>query len=370
MDFMEFKTNWSETKQRFMAWWEGKQTDRPLMWVTAVNDDKRNNILMDPPEFDNPEDSYTNAAKLVERYRYSVQKSRFLAESFPNLDLNLGAGSMALYLGSEPSFSWDTVWFNELPEDFWQRRDPLKYQPENTWWKKHIAILKEAKQLSRGEFCINIPDIVENADILASLRGTQNLLYDLIDQPDMVSDYISQIDDLYFIYYDYLYDLVKLDDGSSVYTAFRIWGPGKTAKLQCDFSAMIGPEMFREFILPSIQKQCRNLDHTIYHLDGPDAIKHLGSLLEIDDLNAIQWTPGAGNPDGGSEIWYPIYDKITSAGKSLHITLEEGGLDDWINKAGKLVKRYDCRYLYLLFPRMREKEADLLLRSAEHGFRV
>jgi hypothetical protein len=131
---------------------------------------------------------------------------------------------------------------------------------------------------------------------------------------------------------------------------------------------MISPGMFREYILPSLQKQCRNLDHTIYHLDGPDAIKHVDALLEIEELNAIQWTPGAGNPDGGNEIWYPMYDKVINAGKSLHITFEQGNLDDWINKAARLVKRYGSSHLYLLFPHMSEREADLLLRAAERNF--
>ena len=58
--------------------------------------------------------------------------------------------------------------------------------------------------------------------------------------------------------------------------------------------------------MPSLQQQCQKLDYTLYHLDGPDAIKHLDALMEIEELDALQWTPGAGKPDGGDELWYPI----------------------------------------------------------------
>jgi corrinoid protein of di/trimethylamine methyltransferase len=53
---------------------------------------------------------------------------------------------------------------------------------------------------------------------------------------------------------------------------------------------------------------------------------HLDALLEIDELNAIQWTPGVGEPQGGSPKWYDLYRKILAGGKSIMacwVTLDE-----------------------------------------------
>ena len=47
------------------------------------------------------------------------------------------------------------------------------------------------------------------------------------------------------------------------------------------------------------------LDHSLYHLDGPDAIKHVPALMELEKLDALQWTCGAGQPDGACPRWYP-----------------------------------------------------------------
>jgi hypothetical protein len=44
---------------------------------------------------------------------------------------------------------------------------------------------------------------------------------------------------------------------------------------------------------------------------------HLDALLEIKELNAIQWTPGVGEPQGGSPKWYDLYKKILAGGKSI-----------------------------------------------------
>lgn len=64
----------------------------------------------------------------------------------------------------------------------------------------------------------------------------------------------------------------------------------------------------------------------MYHLDGVGAMHHLPALLEIEELNAIQWTPGVGEPQGGSPKWYDLYKKILAGGKSIMacwVTLDE-----------------------------------------------
>jgi len=360
---MKYKKDWESTKNKFKAWWNGSNSGRPLMWVVAgkkVPDEE----LEPEEEFVNPEDYYLNVAKRIKVYRNYLRTHIFMAESFPNFSMNLGAGSMAIYLGAQPNFQWDTVWFEKCVHEGFRKWGVLSYKPENFWWKKHVEMIKEAKELSKGEFLVNIPDIVENIDILSAMRGPQELCYDLMDEPEVIKEYIRQVDDLYFEYYDRIYDILKTHDGIS-YTSFRIWGPGKTAKIQCDFSALMSPDQFREFVQPSLRKQCQQLDYSMFHLDGPDALRHVDALMEIEELNALQWTPGEGKPDGGYEGWYPLYDKVRAAGKSLWIMLSDGSVKDWLEASDRLVKRYGSEGLYLLYPEMEEREALYLMEKAE-----
>ncbi len=67
------------------------------------------------------------------------------------------------------------------------------------------------------------------------------------------------------------------------------------------------------------------MEANIYHLDGPDALRHLDSLLDIPELNVIQWTYGAGNEPASR--WMPIYQKCQAAGKGLQIGLGTDELD-------------------------------------------
>jgi 5-methyltetrahydrofolate--homocysteine methyltransferase len=363
---MKYKENWVETKHRFKCWWNSDKMDRPLLYVVAKLDEPVEALETVIPAA-NPQAHHLDVIRIASELRNKCKTHIYLAEAFPYMDINIGPGSMATYLGSEPNFTMDTVWYTECINDLSNFGD-LKFNPDNYWWKHHLELLTKARELAANDFPVAIPDIIENIDIFSAMRGPQNTCYDLIDDPELVKSHIDRIDELYFKYYDPMYDTVKLEDGSSCYTFFNIWGPGKTAKVQCDFSALMSPSQFREFILPSLNRQCRQLDCSLYHLDGPDAIRHLDALMEIDDLNALQWTPGAGKPDGASEQWYPIYEKVRKAGKSLWISFTDGALDDWIKGAGKIVKTFGGQGMYFQFPTMDEEEARKLIAIAEDNW--
>jgi hypothetical protein len=82
---------------------------------------------------------------------------------------------------------------------------------------------------------------------------------------------------------------------------------------------MISREMFDSFVLPVLEKQCKALDYSVYHLDGSTALHHLDSLLSIEELDAIEWTPEPSLPQGGDPEWYDLYRRILKAGKSVEI---------------------------------------------------
>ena len=74
---------------------------------------------------------------------------------------------------------------------------------------------------------------------------------------------------------------------------------------------------FDALALPTLQSQCQQLDHVIYHLDGPEEIPHLKSLLRIPELDGIQWIPGEHRSNTGDPQWLPLYKQIQDADKLL-----------------------------------------------------
>ncbi len=359
---MKYKSNWEQTKQRYKDWWQRANTHGPIMIVTAKNNKEVKEVV-----FEGIEEKYTHPQKIVDNFRNYCETHDFLRESFPNLSLDFGPGSIAAYLGSNVEFREDTVWFHECIEDF-NTAPPLAFDANNVWFKKHIALFNDVKKLCNEDFLLTIPDLMENADVLASLRGAQNLIYDIIDEEEEIVKRIAQVQGVYFDYYNAFYNIVKAKDNSSAYTVFQIWGEGKTAKLQCDFSALMSPTQFNTLIIPALRAQAKQLNNVLYHLDGPDAIKHLNSVMEIEEIDALQWTSGDYNPDGLNEMWYEIYDKAAAANKCIWVKAYDGNVEDFIVGSEKLVRRYGSKRLLIMYPEMSQKDATTLIDYAEKNW--
>ena len=382
-----YKVNMEAAKEKFRNYWAHKNTGRPLMCVIARRPEVEQYSDGTPVEggyldqicqgkyynmpeelkWKDMEDKYQNPQRIVDRYRYFCQTHAFLGESFPNLNIDFGPGSLASYLGSEIGFKEDTVWFNKCL-DGWDGVPKLTFDPENKWFKKHLQLAKDCQALAGDDFYVDMPDLMENIDVLASLRGAQDILFDLLDEPEMIGERIQEVTDIYYEYYDRFYDVIKDEEGGNAYTVFQIWGPGRTVKLQCDFSAMMSPEDFRKYIQPSLRSQSENVDHVLYHLDGPAAIKHMDALMEIEGIDALQWTSGDAGPDGTLPDWDVIYDKAIAAGKSIWVKVYSGEFEDWIRNVDRIVNKYGSHSLFLLFPEMSLEQAAYLLDYADRNW--
>lgn len=309
-----WKTNWEETRRHHEAWWnhEGLVVGA---WLPPKCNQRRVFAAQGTEERDYFR-YYTDPPYHAEQEDDRLARSCFDGDILPMAETDIGPGSLALYLGAEAGISRETVWFNPCLERIDQ---PIHFDPDNTWWQITRRTLQACLDKSAGKYLVGCPDLVENLDTLASLRGSEALMIDLIENPGAVLARLEEITWAWFEVYTGIYDLICLEDGSSPFGAFRLWGAGKTAKVQCDASAMLSPRMFRRFVVPFLKEQCAWLDHSMYHLDGHQCLSHLDALLEIDELDAVEWTPDPTVPSGGSPEWFDLYRKILDHGKSVQV---------------------------------------------------
>ena len=311
-----WKPNWEQTKSHFIKWWQHEG----LVFNTwqAVATDNHHEASDHPGESPDIDFFYTQPEWRSLWNHYLLSRQNFPADVLPVASTDIGPGSLAILMGGDAQLADDTVWFlpcmdSADPESY----PPLRFTPESKWWHITEATLKACAELACGKYTVGCPDLVENIDIVAALRDPQRLLIDMIERPDWVLEKVEETNHVFFDVYNRIYDIIKLEDGSSVFGAFRLWGPGKVAKVQCDTSAMFSPAMFAKFVVPALSRQCEWLDNSMFHLDGHQCIKHLDLLLDIDALDAIEWTPDPQVPTGGDPVWYPMYRKILDAGKSV-----------------------------------------------------
>jgi hypothetical protein len=317
------KPNWEETKQHFLDFWN-RDGLVIASWGPQPRETPRFEVE-DPGLPESKRERHENSEWRAKSNHWRMAHSDFPLDILPLVHTCLGPGTLATYLGCEPDFADRTVWYHPIWQDEMEpeKLPPVRFNPESHWWKVTEDLLRHSKPLAEGKYMVGCPDLIENIDILASLRDNQVLLMDMVMRPDWVCEKLDEINKAWIEAYDRIYDYIKLEDGSSAFGPFSIWGPGKTVKLQSDASAMIGPDMFAQFVAPYLKEQCEHTDHSIFHLDGHQCIPHLEHLLAIDALDGIEWTPDPQVPNGTDPEWYPMYKRILDAGKCVQILVND-----------------------------------------------
>jgi len=310
-DPMEWQPDWPQAKANLAKWWnrEGLVLNLTAPRPQPIED------LPPPPPSDDLAFRWTDPSFRVTAALWDMARRHYYADAFPHLPITVGPGSLGIILGSHPHFMPTTAWYEPCIHDP-DTYGPIRFVRENNrWLDVHLAIMDEALRRARGRYIVAMPDLIENLDTLAAMRGNEALLVDLVDRPAWVHARLAEINEAFFAAFDLLYARVEVDGGNAF--IFDLWGPGKTCKVQCDFSCMISARMFRDFVVPPLAAQCDWLDFSMYHLDGTQARHHVPALLEIESLDAIEWTPQAGIPNGGSPMWYDLYRQIKRGGKSV-----------------------------------------------------
>lgn len=315
-----WKSNLEETKRRYIDWWNHKGIVLN-MWEHFQEGVKPHAEVAPPAPAKDLSQKWFDPQWRAGYLDWYVAHSCLKADILPVANTQLGPGSLAAILGGVFEGGEDTIWIHPDP-DF---KDEIVFNPEHPNWILHKELLKACKAKANGHYYVGMPDLMEGLDVLAALKGTDRVLLDTVMQPEILEQQMQQINDVYFQVFDELYDIIREGD-EMAFCYFSSWAPGKMSKLQSDISTMISEEDYRRFVQPFIREQCQKIDYTLYHLDGVGAMHHLPALLEIEELNAIQWTPGVGEPQGGSPKWYDLYKTILAGGKSIMacwVTLDE-----------------------------------------------
>ena len=306
-----WKQNLDETKQHYIDWWNHKGIVLN-MWEHFQQGVTPHADIPAPKPYKDLDQRWFDPEWRAEYLDWYVAHSSLMADMLPVANTQLGPGSLAAILGGVFEGGEDTIWIHPDPN----YTDDIVFNPEHPNWLLHKELLKACKQKAQGHYYVGMPDLMEGLDVLAAIKGTDKVLLDTVIQPEVLERQMQQINDIYFRVFDELYDIIREGD-EMAFCYFSSWAPGKMSKLQSDISTMISVDDYRRFVQPFIREQCQKIDYTLYHLDGVGAMHHLPALLEIKELNAIQWTPGVGEPQGGSPKWYDLYKKILSGGKSI-----------------------------------------------------
>lgn len=312
-----YKEDIEECQRRVEAWWNHEIIDRVVVQVRApLNGQEFTQEDLSQKSPEEVEAWYLDENLVFPRLKQLLANTYFGGEAFPAIQPVAGrmVAITAAYLGCPLEFHHSgTVWAHPTIDD-WQSRPAFRFDPENKWWKKSQQLLNMAAEGADGYY-VGVPDLNGPTEILARLRGTQRLALDFYDNPQHIKPALAEINQAWYQYWQACTAITHPTGGYFFWMG--LWSGLPATDLQSDFSCLISKKMFDEYFLPFIAEQTEMVPRTIYHLDGPGAVKHLESLLALPHLDGIQWVPGAGAKPAVE--WIPLLKRIQEAGKLVYV---------------------------------------------------
>jgi 5-methyltetrahydrofolate--homocysteine methyltransferase len=308
---------WAAVRRRAEAWWDGTLPG-PLLRMTLHGAEP------DPPPPAVPYHghaarygSQTPPEQIAEACAHHLAGQRFLGDGFPLVRITLSPVCAAAFLGAEISVARGegAVWVHAAEE-----RDPgelrLCYDPENPYLVRTRQLLRAGVERFGSKVLVPLPTLGHNMDLLAPFRSNEALLLDLYDRPGEVERLVWEIHEAWFaIVADLDAALGRPEPGYAAWN--QLYSAEPVYILQCDFGAMVGPEMFARFALPEIVASARRLGRAMFHLDGPGMLPHLDHILAVPEIAGVQWVPGPQGVDIARDA--AIYRRIHEAGKRIEL---------------------------------------------------
>ncbi len=318
------KPDYENVLGRYEAWWECEIVDRPLVSITFPKPERERQEL--------PEKAHTSFRErwldtqyFIDRTVVDLNNQVFYADSLPAVFPNLGPEVFSAFYGCPLEFGETTSWSEPILKD-WQPESVAHLQLDiGSFYSRKILELTDALlEVAKGNFIVGYTDLHPGGDAIAAFRDPQQLCFDMVEQPEAIKALVERVTDDFLKVYELYYEKLSAAGMPSTTWLKAICG-GRYHVPSNDFSCMISNAMFEETFLPGIVRECRHMERNIYHLDGPQALRYLDTLLSIPEIHAIQWVPGAGHDYWAD--WIKVYQRIQAAHKAFCLQVPIDDLD-------------------------------------------
>jgi 5-methyltetrahydrofolate--homocysteine methyltransferase len=322
------KEKWAPLHETYTKWWR-RELERPIINLVihgAPAQEKkpegyRHTALWNYPKKEDV-DEYVD--KYLTDVAYTLSSELYAADGFPLVQTDYGAGVNAAFFGAKTEVRESTVWFLPPAPDI----DIQKFHliPNRNCWEYRMIrrYYEKASKLFDGRVILGETYMHNGIDTVSRFFEGEDILMALYDYPGDVKRLIEENHNFYHLFAKEFHDVTNPPSPGRSGWGGLLGGNGT----QSDFCAMIGPDMFRDFILPELEL-CwkKDPERSWYHLDGPGELPHLDMILESPLLRGMQWVPSPNSSEGKPLPirWKEIYKRFYEAGKNQWFTgsLEE-----------------------------------------------
>ncbi len=346
---LSLKPDLQDAARRWDAFYAGELIDRPVVCVTAPRNGACNAV---PPLLTYRDKAFGNVDTVLLSALAGAEATYHGGEAVPAFFPSLAADEIAAYIGAEIRWSPDspdTNWSVPFVRN-WEQALPLRVQEDNPLWQRVLQLYVRGSELLEGKMLLAPLDFHSNMDLLAAVRGPEQLCMDLVEQPQAVEEAMKSARAVFPVLWQKITRAGKMSERGYWQYMFSMDG---AALLCCDFIAMISPSMFKRFVLPALEEEAAMVKNVFFHWDGPAALVHEPHILSSKAFYLLEFVPGAGS--GGYMAYLEHLKRWQAAGKAVWV---EGTPEEIKALHGELLPQ---RVVYSTRAAS-EKDADELLR--------
>jgi hypothetical protein len=185
-------------------------------------------------------------------------------------------------LGEEQRLSWDEAL-------------QVRLDHHSPWFKKYMEIAHLLVATSKGRFPVSHAPDLGPTDLHAALRGHNESIMDLIDEPEKSAELLSRLGEIFREFTEELWKHLPLFHGGYFDAQYSLWSPGAIIRMQEDATAVYSPPLYRKFVQPVDRRLANHFASNFIHLHSTSMFL-LEAFLEIEEIKCFQINNDVGGP--------------------------------------------------------------------------
>lgn len=198
----------------------------------------------------------------------------------------------------------------------WDEALQVRLDHQDPWFRKYLEFADALVVKSGGRFPLSHAPDLGPTDLHAALRGHNESVVDLIDEPEKSAELLSRLGDLFREFTEELWKRLPLFHGGYFDAQYSLWSPGPIIRMQEDATAVYSPALYRRFVQPVDRRLASHFPSSFVHLHSTSMFL-LEAFLEVEEIQCFEINNDVCGPPLKKML--PYFQRVQEAKRPLLI---------------------------------------------------
>lgn len=234
----------------------------------------------------------------------------------------------------------------------WEQALEKGLDRENPWYLKYMEFVDALVKRADGRYPVSHGVELGPTDLHALLRGHNESLLDLVDEPAKSAEVLMNMGDAIVGLFKAIWERIPRWHGGYFDAQYQLWAPGPIIRMQEDATAVFSPDLYRNLVQPVDRMIAEQFACSLVHLHSTSMFI-LDAFLEIEAIRCFEINIESFNIPVKGMI--PYFKMVQDADRPL---LVRGSFTE--DEMRLMVDSLDPRGLYLHIMPESKEEVDRL----------